>query len=83
MLVTSNQVITPTPSRGVLKRLRIAYGLSEKWEIDNWPGCQGLINLLTLFDMGGGGIRPPSSFFEVYEKVLEVETWKSVTFQEM
>ena len=32
---------------------------------------------------GGGGIRPPSSFFEVYEKVLEAETSKSVTFQEM
>ena len=23
---------------------------------------------------GGGGIRPPSSFFELYQKVLEVET---------
>ena len=32
------------------------------------------VHYLTLFDMGGGGIRPPSSFSELYEKVLEVET---------
>ena len=45
---------------------------------------ESIMMCLTLFDMGEGGIRPPpSSFFELYEKVLEVETWKSVTFQEM
>ena len=29
---------------------------------------------LTLIDMGGVESTPPSSFFELYERVLEVET---------
>ena len=34
-----------------------------------------VFDCLTLIDMGGGAeSAPPSSFFEVYEKVLEVET---------
>ena len=73
------------------------FGAGDRARAFTKSNCSGSIRLvkihvflngclyLTLIDMGGGGAEfaPPSSFFELYEKVLEVESSKSVTFQEM